>query len=217
MEFEPISDWSTVVIGYWNRAILTPSGIGKKLFGIEAGTALDVQVALDQMVPHRVERNGIAVQVFADRLIVGADAMTFRQLQSSNQIAARAMTELPETPVSAAGFNIRYVADRDCDELREILKHESDERLSDNSFEIVQHVHKRSLEWHGGRINLSIFDVGSNSDRHYRVDFNFEMKSSDREQLCIWLDRPIEEAEAVVRTLTESYLQLEYVANADAE
>jgi len=41
------SDWSAVVIGRWNRAILTPRGIAQRVFRLPEGTPIQVLVPID--------------------------------------------------------------------------------------------------------------------------------------------------------------------------
>jgi hypothetical protein len=46
--------WSVVIIGRWNRAILTPAGIAKRVFGEPETKLMDVEVPLDGLSPYRV-------------------------------------------------------------------------------------------------------------------------------------------------------------------
>jgi hypothetical protein len=54
MELEPF-DWNVVIAAYWNRAILTPNGIAKRLFKIPEGTAMEVEVPVDLLEPPQVK------------------------------------------------------------------------------------------------------------------------------------------------------------------
>lgn len=210
MTIEPAPDWSTVVIGHWNRAILLPQFIAQHLYCLEENTPVDVQVALDQVAPHRVIHGRAAVLAATDKLIVQAADSTFECLDGTRQIAERALSKLPETPVFAAGYNVRYSVDSTAGCLDRILSHDSDLALADQGFVLVQKLQKRSVSWKDGRINVTVQkSEGDDDGDKCSVHFNFEMKSRDAVQLREWLRVSISEAEGVVNQLMTKYLGME--------
>ncbi len=54
-------DWDVVVVGFWNPAILTPAGIWKRLFELEQGTPVELEVPIDGLAPYRVSHEEITV------------------------------------------------------------------------------------------------------------------------------------------------------------
>lgn len=117
-------DWNVVVVGAWNVAILTPGGVAKRLFRLPPGTPVEVQVPLDAPhAPMQVKRGGMVVAVAPSgmQLTVGPEQSAFSGLQEAAEIAARAIEDLPETPVRAAGVNIRYRFDSIPDQLQSAI------------------------------------------------------------------------------------------------
>ena len=54
-------DWNVVIVGYWNRAILTPAGVGRRLFGLEEGNPVLVEVPMNGLGPHRVKYSDLTI------------------------------------------------------------------------------------------------------------------------------------------------------------
>jgi len=200
------SRWNVVVVGHWNRAILTPSGISRRLFGLEEGTPVEVLVPIDAIGPYQVKHDSVIVIARSDRLIVEVSDATFEQLGIAKSIASKAVSELPETPFSAAGINIGYRVDGLEGALQEITSHNSDSRLSDGDFKIVGRLHQRTLEYGEGVINVK---VERTNDEPYSIEFNFHRKSSEKSELKAWLDKPIAMFQSQSRALLNDYLGLE--------
>src|SRR5437867_4460257 len=97
------ADWNVIVIGRWNRAILTPQGIVTRLFQLPPETDVGIEVPMDAIGPYRVIHDGLVVMVSSSQLIVETQEHSFPSLQRAMHIASRAMTSLPETPMRAAG------------------------------------------------------------------------------------------------------------------
>jgi len=188
MALEPL-DWNVVVVGYWNPAILTPAGIAKRLFELQQSTPIMVEVPIDGLAPHRVRHDKITVTADPGRLVVGVDAPEFPLLERAMTIAARAITNLPETPFSAAGFNIRFRITEPPADLIRSLEAPVDSRVSDAGFAIELRQLKRTLGYKNGSLNL---DLRQGKGGSVRVELNFHMQSSDRTELTAWLAAPID-------------------------
>src|SRR4051812_42213395 len=106
MPLEP-GDWNVVVVGRWNRSILTPQGIASRLLQLPPGTEVGIEVPMDAIWPYRVSYGDLVIMVSEQQLIVEAAENSFPSLQRAMRVVYRAMQNLPETPVFAAGFNIR--------------------------------------------------------------------------------------------------------------
>jgi hypothetical protein len=52
-------NWDVVIVGFWNRAILTPNGIAKRLFKLPEGSGIEVLVPVNSLEPSQVKHNGI--------------------------------------------------------------------------------------------------------------------------------------------------------------
>lgn len=196
MPFTP-TDWNVVVLGFWNCAILTPSGIANRLFGLDAGTPVAVLVALDMLAPHKVKYDHVTVVAASDRLVVQPDQCDFQSLQKAKEIADRALDKLPETPVIAAGINIKYTCEEPSDTLQQVTRHELlDTSLSDKKYEIIGRSLSRSLKWGEGQINLTISE---DADGKSEFNLNFHRTSSSVSDLRSWLSTSVTDIESQVR------------------
>jgi hypothetical protein len=185
MPAEPF-DWNAVVIGAWNPAILTPEGIARRLFDLPPGTPVELQVPLDRQAPMRVMYGDVMVTPASHTLIVAPTRMLPEVLQAATAAAGRAIERLPETPVTAAGVNVRYRFQELPDRILEDLAGPIDDRLSDSGHTIAAKLLRRSLVWEGGLLNV---EVQENSDGSGQVQFNFHLNSQAGEALREWLGR----------------------------
>lgn len=202
MNLEPF-DWNVVVIGYWNPAILTPAGVGRRLFGLAVGTPLLVEVPIDGLAPHRVKHDGLTVTAELGRLLVHADDPKYALLDRARQIAVRAMSDLPETPLTAAGFNIRFRIGEPSNEFLAATNAGVDNLLSDTGFKIESRSLGRSVKCEDGVLNLSI-QQGQDS----RIELNFDRQSSKREELIEWLQFPLAKVEETVSRVFDKVIQI---------
>ena len=196
-------DWNAVVIGYWNRAILTPSGISSRLFGLGPTVPIVVEVPLDSMAPYRVRHESVTVTVESSKLSVNADLATYECLSKAMSIAAKGMTSLPETPFVAAGHNLHFRISEPSTDFQIASKLPMDDRLSDAGFSIETRSIKRSLPQKNGMLNLEIRDT---ANRGLEIDFNFHRQSSNRTELLEWLNTPIVEWKTVVEKIMEKVI-----------
>ncbi|RJQ14425.1 hypothetical protein C4553_01055 [Candidatus Parcubacteria bacterium] len=198
------SDWNTVVVGKWNPAILSPKGISTLLFNKDATEPIEVMVSLEQMGPTKVRIDGIGVTVDYDRLIIDAAEQKWESLAKTREYACRAIATLERTPLSAAGFNVRYELKDYPESFITLLKPPLDDVISDNNQEILERETRRSLKWKEGSINLQI----SRKEETYSIILNFDRTSDDCEKLKNWLSIPIGEVREITATIISSILQL---------
>jgi hypothetical protein len=189
-------DWNVVVIGFWNRAILNPGGIGKRLFGLEEGTPIVVEIPLNMLGSPRVKYKDLAVVVDQQSLTIMSERLTYEGLNHAREIAVKAINSLPETPLTATGFNFRFKIDQPTGDLLNATKSKIDELLSDADFEIKERNVKRSVVWSGGVINLSI-----THKENVVVGLNFHRQSSNKNELVTWLEYPISDVKATVEKM----------------
>lgn len=196
-------DWSVVVVGRWNPSILTPAGIAKRLFKVPEDTPLEIQLAIDVMLPPRVTHENIRVTVGSQQLIIEPLRHTFAELERARDLARNAMAELPETPTTAAGLNIKYVykeADGYLTRVLELMNCELDDKLSAEFGTTTKRSTVRSMVVGDGKLNLTVHE---NEQGHLLLHFNFEHASDDARKQAAWLRWPIEKCEEhVCKTLT---------------
>ena len=201
------ANWNVVVIGSWNRAILTPSGIGKRIFELDEGTPLEVQVPLGILAPPRIKHGETVVIAGDDRLVVQTMTRDFQHLGQAMAAAKRAVKSLPETPISAVGINVRYSSSDSEESLMDLATHQSDSRLTDLGFKIVARTNRRKVQWKDGVINISIDTaVEEDGSSGFEVLFNFHRDTTVCEAVEQWLSTPPDELECQCRKLLDDYL-----------
>ncbi len=199
-------DWNIVIIGDWNRAILTPKGIAERLFGLPPKTPVGVLVPLDHYGPYQVKHEEISVIAAADRVIVSPEKAEFSLLQKALSISKRAITGLPETPVTAAGINLRFSAPLPNDALAELTSHPLDNRLSDIGLTISNRSLRRAVKFKNGQLNIHV----DQDDQSYSILLNFDILSSNPKDIEQWLDTPIADLSSISKSLFNDYFKLEW-------
>jgi hypothetical protein len=207
-------DWNVVVLGRWNRAILTPKGIAKRLFDLPEGTKLEIGVPVDAIGPYRVKHGGLVVMVDENRLIVEALSPDYQSLQSAMSIAWRALDQLRETPVAAAGYNMRFQCGGDSEEAHPLIDATElpwDRRFGDSGYPILQREVTWAVGWEAGRISTNL--IREQGDSEIKIGLNFERSSTSIEELKDWLQMPIAKIVEQQRRIFSSifYLQPEAV------
>jgi hypothetical protein len=194
-------DWNVVVIGFWNPAILTPGGIGRRLFGLEKGTPIAVEVPVDGLAPYRVTHEEITVTAEPGRLTVYAKSPNYAILDRARSVAIRAIEDLPETPVTAAGFNIRVKVESLPEALIPAITPRLDALLSDADFSIETRLLSRALKHGDGLLNMSLEQKES-----LTVLLNFDQRSTKGIDLVSWLRQPMDGVQSTVACIFEKVI-----------
>jgi hypothetical protein len=204
MQLEPV-DWSVVVIGRWNRAILTPAGIGQRLFRVEEGTPLEVLIAIDALGPPIVKHNGLTVVAGSDRLIVQPDALNRDGVAKSCEIARNAISSLPETPLSAVGINLKYRCEDYFDPIDNAFTTEIDTRATERGLNRIESQLQQSYNFESGRVNV-IIAIGEDGKRS--LAFNFEWQTNRKDDHLNWLATSFDTLTSLMTKVTEQILQI---------
>jgi hypothetical protein len=190
-------DWNVMVVGAWNRAILTPAGIAQRLFQLSPDTPIDIEMAFDRPGFMRAVHDGIAVEPRSNGLAVSPALPTLPNLTRAAQVAARALASLPDTPVSAAGVNLRFAYDPAPSLVAEALASPLDRRFSDADFQVKGRVAKRTVTWRDGVLNFDLIEQDSKAV----VQFNFHRDSAVPADLRAWLEKTEEMFHSAARIL----------------
>ena len=204
-------DWNVVVVGSWNRAIYTPTGIVTRLFKQPFGTQFDVEISSDSIEPFRVRYSGLVVWVNSSRLVIEAAAGDYASLEAARKIAIVALNDLPHTPFKAAGYNIRYrSADltEDSRALRTSIQHAWDEPLAREGYPVQQKSFSRKVAWREGSILTAITE----DTEEVAVHINFERASKEPGELESWLNVSIVDVEQTAKFFLQSIMGLEETA-----
>jgi len=216
MGLQPFN-WSVVVIGYWNLAILGPGRIAEKVFGLDKGTKVPVMVPIDMTVPCQVEHpNGkIRVAAHATRLEFSLIRMDYDALKNAMDCAVKALRWLPETPVQAAGFNVNHKTDRPSSAMIKMyVKDDIDHALGESGYDIAARSVARTLQYKTGKLNITV----QGDVEHFEFLCNFHRDSKSNKDLIEWLSIPIADIQGEVTQLLEKFqLTVEETSHDDAE
>ncbi|HEY7117831.1 MAG TPA: hypothetical protein VH475_14680 [Tepidisphaeraceae bacterium] len=183
-----VQPWQVVVVGRWNRSILTPIEISRRLLRIPENTKLKVEIPLNVVGPPRVWGDGIAIVVDDDRLVVQIERGDYPALGRGMEAAATAITFLERTPYTAVGLTLYF--DLAALGSPTATNHRWDELLANGGYEITGHLSGRTLKWREGQILIQTHRK-EGTDGNAMV--NFERRSELHTDLVEWLKIPVDE------------------------
>jgi hypothetical protein len=201
-------DWSIIILGRWNQAILTPAGIAKYLFKVKDPKTLEVAVPMDGISPYQVKCPNSAIVVMTENNLLRINLLDtdYDTLCNAMKIGVNALKSLPETPVTAAGFNVKFRSHDYDSNQTSLVNSKIDDILSDQSYKILSRTINRSLEYNSGKLNIIIFI----SDNSFDVTFNFHRDSKNINDLVQWLETSKEKIESkVIEILNALNLEIE--------
>ena len=201
MSIEPF-DWNIVIVGRWNRAILTPGRIAEKIFGLDPTKGVFVDVPLDGLSPYRVKapQQEIMIVTENNQLIIQLLKLDFETLEKGLNAGIRVLEWLPETPLSAAGFNIRFKTTEPIKELTELLGSPVDSKLGNIGYtQISKRTITRSVDYEKGLLNLTI----AQDNEDFILLLNFHRGSNVNNDLKEWLHIPVSKIMETVQNLTK--------------
>ena len=206
-------NWSVVIIGRWNTAILTPARISKKIFKLPKGTRVEVAIPTDGIMPYQVKHpdRNIILTAGAQRLEIRLCVMKYENLQHALEAGASALEWLPETPVSAAGYNLNFQTDEPSAEMIALYCNpQTDSLFAGLENPIEEWSLTRSMAFNDGFLKLTT--LGKKG--HFEMQCNFHRSSNENPELIAWLRKPAVEIEGEVdRVFSELNLEREENGN----
>ncbi len=178
------SDWNIVILGHWNRAILTPNWIAERIFELPPGTPVDVLVPLDGFAPFQVQNKGITVIPLPGQLLVQLGTPNQESLAAGLAALVRAVEALPQTPFRACGINLRFVAAEPPALLLDRTRSATEQRLSDAGYELRIRRRGETLGYKEGTLNI-VADIPTAGE--CRVTVNFDRQASSTQDIVAWL------------------------------
>lgn len=207
MKFKPYN-WNVVIIGFWNKAILTPNFIIEKILKKTQGSIFTVEVPIDLFGPPRIKSDDFIIYVDSKQIIIETVDYTIDKLIIAMEYAKNALIELPVTPCLASGFNIRYIID-DIDPkiLKKIIESNIDNLLSTLDYDIIDRSFNRTLKFKDGTIKIIISFLNSEK---LEFQINFNKDSSNINQLKDWITISSEELNNEIEKLKKIFLEGSY-------
>jgi hypothetical protein len=191
--------WNVVVVASWNRAILTPSGIATRLFNLPDGAAVEVYIPVERLEPAKVVYDGMGITVASSRLDINVENPSFQGMDRAKAIAAKALTCLPETPASAAGYNFRFQVPVEGLDILAAFG-EPNRRLADKGFPPLSYGLSHQVQFQSGVINSKL----EIREGLLSVELNLHTDSREHEQLKNWLEVPMPDVKAAILRYTEA-------------
>lgn len=189
-----------MVIGHWNTAILTPVGIAKRLFRVAGDEQVLVGMPLNMVGPLRVKRGDIEVSVTSDALLVASLKPSFAALGSARDVASAAVASLPETPLTAVGYNVRLLGGKAA--IAPLLACPGLDNGAMTS--ITGRVVVRRIAWQGGTINVKLEEVEGDQTK---LEFNFHRDATEADEIRGWLSKPMPEVSGWIKSFVENALK----------
>ena len=191
-------------MGRWNPAILTPKGIAQHIFSREGEFPIEVMVPLDAQGPPKVRIDGLSVLANFERLVIECED-SWVSLESAREYCCKAIDALPLTPLTAAGFNLRFKLSDPESPFVDSLVLPIDDKISENHLTIKGREIHRSVKWENGLINIQISRIQADV---YNILLNFDKKSSNSEDLKSWLSTSIEDVKTIATKILCSILEV---------
>jgi hypothetical protein len=199
MTRKPI-EWNVVVPGRWNPGILTPSGIATRIFKLPTGTPIEVQILVDDYQPFLCRHGHVIVRCGSRFLQVNTDEFTEESLMATLKAACTALEDLPQTPLLAAGINLKYEILEPESNLASALVSGFEDSISDLGIQISGRSVRLTLKEPPGVVNLEV----AKDENTVIVGFNFHLSSTKQADLLEWLSRPASQVlEKVEKLFTE--------------
>jgi hypothetical protein len=180
-------NWSVVITGRWNPSILTPGRISEKIFGLPKGQGIEVLVPIDGISPYQIRhpKQNITFIPNNERLQIGLGKMNLETLGHAMNAGVKVLEWLPETPVSAAGFNVCFhTTSPDATELSILANKYFDDSVSDLGQTIMSRQIIRSLAHGEGVVNITL---SSDKPDYFEISCNFHRASTVTADLIKWL------------------------------
>lgn len=180
-------EWNVVIAGAWNVAILTPDGIKKRLFRRDANAPIRVEVAIDAPGYFRVIEDGIVVIPSPSGLQFITERPDKESLRKATRLAAVALSDLNQTPVVAAGVNIKYRFPELSDRLIDIIEAPIDGIFSDAGLVIKGRSLKRTFAVEKAEAGVLNLEITQDQAQAGSLTMNFHLPSTKPDELQAWL------------------------------
>lgn len=166
--------WTIVVVGHWNRAILTPAWVGKEVFG---ESAVEVLLSPSPTAPVVYRAPSVEVQLFDDRLILHPRELTDEGLLAAEESCCKVLKALPHTPLTGVGVNFRFEERSPSDELLDMFNAPDAAVLFEQGWEISRRTLVRRLRRDANTLHLTLtLDEG---DSRVDIQCNFHTDTED--------------------------------------
>lgn len=167
--------FTIVLVGHWNKYILTPDWLAKNIFKDEQ---LNVDVAFNLALPNRYtsKRANVMFIPTANNVTLIALQPEDQCLENAESFAHELVSLLPATPVQAYGMNFGYM-EKINDDLMKVFNFNDDEWFKDQEITTTHSSILRRIVIEDRILNLKI----SHDSENVLFDFNYhyDVKSTE--------------------------------------
>ncbi|MBF0476007.1 MAG: hypothetical protein HQK59_09275 [Deltaproteobacteria bacterium] len=172
-----LEGWSIVLAGYWNHYIFSPEWITDKL---TKSTKVSVEFPINTpFSPPRYRFDNVIMQFSVGELILHPEASDDTTLETLKNLAGNILTELPHTPIHAAGINFVFVEDDPSELLLNIFDISDRESLSTKGFRIKSTKVERMLTLGEQTLNL-LLQLKENNQAYISLNFHMDVRDSGK-------------------------------------
>lgn len=196
-----ITDWTTVLVGSWNLAILNPGWAAAEIFQVET---IQVDMAVGGMLSSlRYVHDDVIMTPTADRAIFSARHCTDEVLIKMEDLSVRLLTLLPRTPIAGVGINFGYLELEPKPELLEVLNARDSVKLADRNLIYTDASLTRAITYDDRTLNFKISQV---DDGAVAFHFNFSHPAQNADEAIKALkDKIIPYRKAAEKILSDVY------------
>jgi hypothetical protein len=156
---------------------------------------MGIELAIEEVQPPRVRHDGLVVVVASDRLIAAPEVSNLPNLTRAVALLTSALQALDQTPIRAAGVNLRF-SHPDQNTFLDARRAPLDERLEEE-FTLAGRALKRSLARSEGLLNFEFREENG----QLALDLNFHLDSTSHVQTAAWLGKVEEFHQEAVKLL----------------
>lgn len=164
---------SVVLVGKWNKFILTPEWIAKNLYESNPNFKIEFSINLD--FPFRYKTKDVTFAFAPDKVSLISSTDSNIVLQELERLAIKLCTTLVHTPIFAIGVNFGYSEKTDKENLFPLFDSDNKQKLVANGWSIKDTQIKNQLSKDDILLNLA---VSLTQENNIDFDFNFHFNLS---------------------------------------
>jgi len=179
-----VSQWSIVLLGSWNTALLNPDWVIQHIFDGEQAE-LDIHVVPGRRSVMRVRRDNIIFAPTEERVTIHCSEASEAVIQLAELKAVELLKKLPVTPVTAVGVNFGFEDADPAGSLLQPFTFRDAPKFAEHDLEVRSASITRKIIAEGQEINLMI---ERKDDLGISVRFNFHHAARSAEEAAELLE-----------------------------
>ncbi len=200
-----VENWSIVLVGAWNTAILTPDWLTKHL-GASGPVQIEFPIGNPNM-PLRYTLSGVHLVVTRDHVVLAPSADDPEVLGRMESYSKSILTVLAHTPVSAIGINFAFLEEAPSDDLKKLFKAPDLSRIADADLVVEGTELKRRLRLpQDGVLNLSLRQTNGSQ---VVVNLNFHRDVDGAATAATYLDGRVTKHRALATKFLQDAYELD--------